>query len=368
MKVKIFGAGSVGNHLANACRFMGWDVLVCDIDKEALVRMKQEIYPSRYGKWDEAIKLFTVEEAPKEDFDIIIIGTPPDSHMDLAIDAIKESKPKLMLVEKPLSTPSLERCQELYDLVKDTDIIVCVGYNHILGKNTLEAEKILKSGIIGNALTMEAGFREFWGGIFLAHPWLSGPQDSYLGFFDRGGGASGEHSHATNLWQHFAHILKKGRIVEVTAVMDIIDDDIVKYDRVCNLAVRTEKGFMGTIIQDVVTEPTNKKLRVQGESGFLEWYVGYQKNKHAVVYAEKGKKITEKLLPSTRPEDFILEIKHLEDLIEGKTKKENSPIWIERGLNTMLVIAAAHLSNKTKKAVFIDYSKGYTKNSLTEVG
>lgn len=366
-KVKIFGAGSVGNHLANACRALGWDVSVCDIDKEALVRMKEEIYPSRYGKWDKAIRLSTCEKAPKENFDIVIIGTPPDRHMDLAISVIQESRPRLVLVEKPLATPSLDRCQELYDLAKKTDTNLCVGYNHVLGKNTLEAEKILRSGKIRNVLTMEAGFREYWGGIFLAHPWLSGPHDSYLGFSAYGGGASGEHSHAANLWQHFAHVLKKGRIVEVTAVMDIVDDGKVKYDRVCNMAVRTDKGLMGIVIQDVVTEPTCKKLRIQCESGFLELYVGYQKNTHAVIYAEKGKEISKILLPTTRAEDFILEMEHLGALLDGKIKKETSPISIERGLDTMLVISAANLSNKTKKTVVIDYKKGYTSDALMTV-
>ena len=65
--------------------------------------------------------------------------------------------------------------------------------------------------------TIDVEFREHWGGIFAAHPWLEGPQDSYLGFWDRGGGASGEHSHAINLWQFFASQLGKGRIIEVSA-------------------------------------------------------------------------------------------------------------------------------------------------------
>ena len=31
-KVKIYGAGSIGNHLAQASRRMGWSVDICDID------------------------------------------------------------------------------------------------------------------------------------------------------------------------------------------------------------------------------------------------------------------------------------------------------------------------------------------------
>ena len=45
MKVKIYGAGSIGNHLANASRQMGWSVDICDVDRSALKRTKNEIYP-----------------------------------------------------------------------------------------------------------------------------------------------------------------------------------------------------------------------------------------------------------------------------------------------------------------------------------
>ena len=84
MKVKIYGAGSIGNHLGHACRNKGWDVLMCDSDPAALERTKQDIYPSRYGAWDEAIRLVTPDQLPDEDFDLVIIGTPPDSHLAIA--------------------------------------------------------------------------------------------------------------------------------------------------------------------------------------------------------------------------------------------------------------------------------------------
>ena len=75
--VKIHGAGSIGNHLANASRRMGWGVTLCDLDPSALKRTREEIYPARYGQWDDAIQLCTSAEAPQGGFDLIFIGTPP---------------------------------------------------------------------------------------------------------------------------------------------------------------------------------------------------------------------------------------------------------------------------------------------------
>ena len=100
-RVKIHGAGSIGNHLAHAARTLGWEVVVCDVAEAALDRMRREIYPARYGRWDEAIRLYPSAEAPREGFDLVCIGTPPEAHIPLARAAVAEGAPAV-LVEKPL--------------------------------------------------------------------------------------------------------------------------------------------------------------------------------------------------------------------------------------------------------------------------
>ena len=356
-KVKIYGAGSIGNHLAYACRAKEWDVLLCDVDPKALERTKTDIYPSRYGYWDEKIRLTTLDTVRPEEFDLIIVGTPPDTHIELALDALRNEPPKVLLVEKPLCTPSLNGCQELLDLAKATGTFVGVGYNHTLTQNTQMASQVLKDGFLGQPLTINAIFREHWGGIFAAHPWLNGPHDTYLGFSERGGGASGEHSHAINIWQHFAHLLDMGRIVEVSSMLDIVDEGKVSYDRICQLHVRTEKGLVGSIYQDVITEPAQKSLRIQGSNGFLEWCVNWDKHNDAVRYWNGRNQVLEEFFPKTRPDDFRGEIDHLEDILKGK--EIESPIFLERGLETMMVIAAANRSHKLSRAVKINYEIGY---------
>lgn len=91
--VKILGTGSIGNHLTNAARAKGWDVTLCDIDPSALERTKTEIYPMRYGTWDDVINLCLSDNATCGGFDYIFVGTPPDSHIPLALAAIEE-KPR----------------------------------------------------------------------------------------------------------------------------------------------------------------------------------------------------------------------------------------------------------------------------------
>jgi predicted dehydrogenase len=362
-KVIIYGAGSIGNHLAHACRNKGWDVLMTDIDPAALQRTREDIYPSRYGGWDPGIRLSGVDALPKEHFDVVIIGTPPDTHVRLATQVLENSSPEVLLIEKPLCTPALDGVQKIVDLQKATGSFVAVGYNHTLTENARRAAQILKQNLIGDPVTISARFREHWGGIFTAHPWLSGPRDSYLGFFERGGGASGEHSHAINIWQHFARLVGAGRIVEVSATMDMVNNDAVKYDQICLINVKTESGLVGNIVQDVVTEPAQKAARIQGTKGFLEWFVNFKGGHDAVHYRDGKGEMREELIKKTRPDDFKGEVDHLEQILNGGDRA-SSPISIERGLDTMLVIAAVHISYRHKRSVRINYDRGYTSEAV----
>src|SRR4051812_48086705 len=123
MKVKVIGAGSIGNHLSQAARRMGWSVTVVDRDQAALDRMKHDIYPTRYGKWDESIKQYVAGTEPKGGYDIIMFGTPPDVRIPLALLALKE-KPRLMLLEKPLCGPDAKGLKQLVTQAKKQKTIL----------------------------------------------------------------------------------------------------------------------------------------------------------------------------------------------------------------------------------------------------
>jgi predicted dehydrogenase len=363
MKVKILGAGSIGNHLANASRALGWSVDLCDIDEDALRRTRTQIYPGRYGQWDDEIQLLTSGKAPKGGYDLIAIGTPPDSHVALALQAVEE-RPRAVLVEKPFCTPDLAGAQALITSAKAAHVPVFVGYDHVVGTAAEKFAKVISNGRLGTIDTLDVEFREYWGGIFAAHPWLSGPQDSYLGYWRRGGGALGEHSHAVNLWQHFAHQLGAGRVVDVQAMMDHVDDGKVDYDKLCLMNVKTDKGLSGRVVQDVVTSPPRKWARAQGARGYAEWQCGHQPGVDAVFCGDGQSRAPEAhLFPKTRPDDFIRELRHIESAIDGDSA--SSSLSIERGLDTMLVIAAAHKSARERRTVSIDYSAGYTLEALT---
>ncbi len=362
-KVKIFGAGSIGNHLAHAARSKGWNVTLADVDPAALKRTRESIFPSRYGKWDEEIILKDSAAAMNDRADIVFIGTPPDSHINLAHEILDASQPKVLMIEKPLCGPDLNGCEALWHRALRMNVFIGVGYNHSVGRNTILAEQALANGI-GRISTISARTREHWGGIFSAHPWLSGPEASYLGFYRRGGGAAGEHSHAIHIWQHFAHIVSAGKVADVSATLDIGSERGTEYDRLCLLALRTTEGLVGDVIQDVVTMPPEKMLRVQGSEGYLQWHVNYQPNFDAVVVGKNSVAATVEpvLIPKTRADDFRMEVDHLESVLEDRI--QSSPMSLERGLDTMMVIAAAFKSHYLGRRVSINWKSGYRVDSL----
>lgn len=350
MNVKIIGAGSIGNHLAHAARTLGWHVTLCDHDPAALERTRTSIYPSRYGTFDPEIHLCTTDEAPQGGFDWIFIGTPPDSHVPLALEAVKE-KPAGLLVEKPFTTPDLEGCTALVDAIQAAGIQGFTGYDHALAPSVQAFEAQIPT--VGTPQTLDVVFREHWQGIFNAHPWLDGPADSYLGFWTRGGGACAEHSHALHLWQHIARNLGAGAVVEVSAMLDYVQDGVVDYDRLALINLRTSTGFTGSVTQDVVTSPPLKAMRLQGEGATLYWQCHANPYRDTVSHNDQEPVVFAK----TRPDDFITELKHLEQALQQGIP---SPITMKRGLETALVIAAAHLSARVGRKVYVDHTKDYT--------
>ena len=108
--IRIIGAGSIGNHLANAARAFGWHVTLTDNDPAALDRARNSIYPQRYGKWDDEIVLKDSRAAITDPADVVFIGTPPDTHIAIANVVLDAVTPKAIIIEKPLCGPDLEGC------------------------------------------------------------------------------------------------------------------------------------------------------------------------------------------------------------------------------------------------------------------
>ncbi len=230
MNLKIIGAGSAGMHHAHAARELGWKVDIVDVDPSALERLPK-IYAQRYGAWDGSIRL----GASNGDYDLVVIATPPETHIKLALQELGP-----VLIEKPLCAPyQYEAAKELLDRPE-----TYVGYLYTL--SDLPTDKV-------ESLSVE--WLEHWGHMLAAHPWLKDQHETYLGSTLRGGGPLCEHSHGLNLWQHIARQSGHGEVVEV--------DSYIDFDSAA-LTLRTEDNFTGLVMQDVCKTPAIKRANING--------------------------------------------------------------------------------------------------------
>ena len=126
--------------------------------------------------------------------------------------------------------------------------------------------------------------------------------------------------------------------------------------------MQTEKGILGNIIQDVITWPSQKYLRIEGVKGFLEWHTNYTDKYDAVKI---GTRKTEKIyrFKKKRPDDFKGQVEVIDKLVKGKILK-NLSISLNETLTTMMIISAALKSNKVKREIKINYKQGYSLKSL----
>jgi len=334
MKARIFGAGSIGNHLSNALRKLNYDVEVIDIDQSALNRMESEIYPSRYGSWDDKIKLLN---KPTDNYvDLEIIGTPPDTHAALLLERLRISNSSYWLVEKPFTIPDSLHIADLEkSLCKYRDKIF-VGYNHSVSPAFINLLNDLNNSDVPTKIS--CFWEEHWGGIFNAHPWLSGPEDSYLGFAERGGGALMEHSHGL----HLLTLLFNRFNLEIKGLKSsIIMNSDNNYDKKSYLSFEFKNNEISSFYStDVISNEVNKSISVEIKDEIFS--VNFSVNDgREDIYLRKNKSYElQKTFKKNRADDFLNEIKLIDNLIRNNNfDKSLENLSCEGALNVASICA-----------------------------
>jgi len=353
MKILIYGAGSIGNHYANGFIDRDHDVNVTDISDVALERMKNDIYPQRYGDWNDKINLISIDNVRGKKFDLVFIGTPPVNHMELSLKAIDEHNPKIIHIEKPISTPDLSGVKLLYQKANDKKIVLLNGYNHNLTQNVIKAKELIDNYNFGKPLIMNSNVNEHWGGIFEAHPWIKNLKDTYLSNFKLGGGAMSEHSHGINLWQTFSDYLNMGRIDYLTSNLVFEKTKDYEYDSIMSLNVKSEKGLVGNITQDVVTKPHKKNLEIIFEKGYINIINNFKKNIDRVEYCLNSD-LEYIDFPKNRKDDFLGAIINIENVFDNDINNEIS-MSFNKAIETINIIKSSIKSNYDGVKVKVDY-------------
>ncbi len=328
-KILIFGSGSIGNHMAYAGRKLKYDVYITDINQSALKRMKNKIYPSRYKKWDKNIKIINYKYVFKSPlkFDLVIIGTPPKTHISLYYMCLKRIKYKKLLIEKPLTNYSNNQFLNFTKTVNKNNVFC--GYNHSVSKSFLFFYKELIKLKKLNQINVD--WRENWDGILNAHFWLKNEFSSYLGSLNDGGGALQEHSHGL----HLLILILKTKKINLKNIKFQTNKIYKKnlYDLYFSIT-GIKKGIFFNYQTDLVSKPSVKKIEVSNGSNLLKIIFNYDLNKDVVLKYKNNSLMYKKYFKKNRSSEFENEIKHL---IQYSNKKETN-LSVSHAIDVMHVI------------------------------
>jgi predicted dehydrogenase len=339
-KVLIFGSGSIGNHLANACRKIKFSVFVTDISPIALLRMKNEIYPTRYSKWDNKIQLVDYTEVfkLKKKFDLILIGTPPATHCSLMKKILDNLTFEKLMIEKPFTTYNNRFNEKKLKLLTKKKIFV--GYNHSISKAFLYYRNLIKKIKKKDIKIIYVNWREGWKGILNAHFWNKDEFSSYLGNFSQGGGCIHEHSHGIHLIICLSEILNftiPNKMVKFKFFDNKNKNKNIYYDNYINVNWKN-KDFSISYVSDLISEPANKSICIYTKRTKFELIFNYKKNYDLIKSMNLKSNLTKlKYFKKRRSTDFISEIKHIINT-NSKQKYKNSFINFEKAMETQKLI------------------------------
>jgi predicted dehydrogenase len=350
MRVRIYGAGSAGTHMSYACRQRGWSVEITDPDPQALRRLREELYPKRYGHWDPSIKLCSSPSEFSPSPDVSLIATPPDFHLELGIAELQSSAPpKVLVIEKPLCKPGDLKLKSFLEMASKGQAQVLTGFNLNLTPAVQKLGKIIESGELGTILRLEVEFRERADYILKAHWWLSDISKSYLGSSQRGGGACLEHSHALAMWLALSNFAKLGKVTQVSGQF-VMEPEAGAFDLMSSLTLMTESGVPGTIQTDFVSTPPIKRALAIGDKGRALWLGNFTAgvDRVQVDFPEETRLFD---FSKTRADDFVPQVAYIESLVKGTANLEANSLHM--GVEVMSLIEAGYLSDREKRVILV---------------
>lgn len=147
-RLGLIGLGTWGkNLLRNFSNLPECEVLVCCDQKKEQLEKIQNIYPK--FKFVQNYK----EVLKDKDVDAVVIATPPDSHFEIAYQAISFEKD--VFVEKPMVL-KVEEGEKLLKVAKDKKRILMVGHIMEYHSAVLKLKEYVKGGELGDVYYLYA--------------------------------------------------------------------------------------------------------------------------------------------------------------------------------------------------------------------
>ncbi|MFZ0183898.1 MAG: Gfo/Idh/MocA family oxidoreductase [Nitrosotalea sp.] len=316
MKFLVVGLGSMGKRRVRNLLEIGIDEIIG--------------YDIREDRRKEASDLYSIkvtqdfESAINMKPDAMIISTPPDKHLEYAIEAA--NKDIHFFTEVNTMTP--DEIQIIIDLLKKKKIIGVPSTNLMFHPSVVKIANIIKNNKIGKVLSFN-----FHSGSYLPdwHPWER-LEDYYVCKKETGGGRD------QIAWELSWIMALMGKPKIVTAMTRKLAKFQAEIYDIYDLLIQFENNSIGHVMVDVIQRPPGRMCEIIGEEGYISWdyedkmvrlflvdtntcneypekenYKGYKIEYPKPGFATKDIGMTE---------SYIDEIKNFIDIINGKKNPE----------------------------------------------
>jgi predicted dehydrogenase len=325
MKLLVIGCGSIGErHIRNLRSLSVDNILACDTNSDRLHLMKEKYDAEIYKDVDEALK-----NKP----DAVLICTPPNLHIPMALKSIEHNAH--IFIEKPISH-NLEKVDDFLTESKRKKLIVLVGYNLRFHQGIILMKKMINEKVIGRVLSARAEVGQYlpdW------RPWQDYRQ-SYTGKNDMGGGIILDGSHEID---YIRWLL--GDIAEVSCFADKVSDLDVDVEDIAEILLKFKNKIIAEIHLDFVQREYSRNCKIIGEEGTLIWdYPG----KYIKTYRSTTKQWKTYPIEMEPNDMYVEEMKHFIHIIKTDGK---SLIDGYEGKTTLSLALAAKESATSHKVI-----------------
>jgi len=145
LRVAIIGCGVIASdHIGAIKAHCGpVELHLCDINPEAAHRLQKVV------DFETEIHTDVFQLVSDQQFDIVHVLTPPDSHFDIAKHVVQSRAN--VIVEKPM-TLTLEDTENLYLLSEQMGQKICVDHSLLYMECVLKAFELIRSGVLGRVI------------------------------------------------------------------------------------------------------------------------------------------------------------------------------------------------------------------------
>lgn len=268
------------------------------------------------------------KDALDHGMDGVFICTPNESHVPIALEAIK--KTSVLMIEKPVSD-SLDEALKLSGLIGCNRILV--GYMNRFNTQLQKVKKYIESGELGTIAYINAS-------VYTYATLVNAKTD----FRDKVKWTLvSDYTHELDFMRYlvgdacevFAMAAKTGELEHMP------DPNIVE------IIMRFESGAIGTVHMDYIRDPEKRSLEIVGDRGSIELYIPQGKLR---LYKSGKPGFEENQIQFSRDDVFT---KQIDNFIGVLNDEEEPFVTIEDGIVAARLADAVIRSCKTRMPVLI---------------